>query len=72
MRLKQWKSQVGIRCIIIKFNLLTLWFMNTKPIPGVFSVIDSFAIQIRNGFYLIGKMSVGEIKSTWFGIPLKN
>jgi hypothetical protein len=46
--------------------------MKTKPIQGVFSVIDSFVIQSRNEFYLTGEMSEGEIKSTWFDIPLKN
>lgn len=46
--------------------------MNIKPIQGVFCVIDSFAIQSKNEFYLIGEMSVDEIKSTWFDIPLKN
>lgn len=40
--------------------------MNTKPIQGIFSVIDSFAIQSRNEFYIIGEMSEGEVKSTWF------
>jgi len=45
--------------------------MTTKPIEGVFSVIDSFAIKSRNEFYIIGKMSEGEVKSTWFAnIPL--
>ncbi|WP_183578024.1 hypothetical protein HDF18_10200 [Mucilaginibacter sp. X5P1] len=45
--------------------------MNTKPIQGIFAVIDSFAIKSRNEFYLIGETSVGEIKSTWFiNIPL--
>jgi hypothetical protein len=45
--------------------------MNNKPIEGVFSVIDSFAIKSRNEFYIIGEMSEGEVKSTWFAnIPL--
>ncbi|WP_345210375.1 hypothetical protein [Mucilaginibacter gynuensis] len=45
--------------------------MNAKPIKGVFSVIDSFAIKSRNEFYLIGELTEGEIESTWFvNIPL--
>jgi len=40
--------------------------MNTKPIQGVFSVIDSFAIKSRNEFYIIGEISEGEVKATWF------
>lgn len=40
--------------------------MNTKTIQGVFSVIDSFAIKSRNEFYIIGEISEGEVKSTWF------
>ena len=45
--------------------------MTTKPIQGIFAVIDSFAIKGRNEFYLIGEISEGEIKPTWFvNIPL--
>jgi hypothetical protein len=33
---------------------------------GVFQVIDSFAIRKRNQFYLIGKLTKGEIKKEWF------
>jgi len=45
--------------------------MNMKPVQGVFSVIDSFAIKSRNEFYLIGELTEGEIKPTWsVNIPL--
>ena len=40
--------------------------MNTKPVQGVFAVIDSFAIKSRNEFYLIGELTSGEIKPMWF------
>lgn len=38
----------------------------TKSPEGVFQVIDSFAIRKRNQFYLIGKLTKGEIKKEWF------
>ncbi len=45
--------------------------MNTKPIEGVFAVIESFSIKSRNEFYLIGELTEGKIASTWFvNIPL--
>jgi hypothetical protein len=44
--------------------------MNTKPNQEIFALIYSFAIKSR--VYLISEMSEGEIKSTWFDIPLKN
>lgn len=45
--------------------------MNTKPVQGVFAVIDSFAIKSRNEFYLIGELTEGKIESMWFvNVPL--
>lgn len=45
--------------------------MNAKPIQGIFSVIDSFAIKSKNEFYIIGEMTEGGVESTWFvNIPL--
>jgi hypothetical protein len=45
--------------------------MNTKPVQGVFVVIDSFAIKNRNEFYLIGELTEGKIESMWFvNVPL--
>ena len=40
---------------------------------GIFEVIDSFAIRSRNQFYLIGKITEGEIKENWFvNIPFNS
>lgn len=40
--------------------------METKSVQGVFTVIDSFAIEARNEFYLIGELTEGEIQPNWF------
>jgi ABC-type uncharacterized transport system ATPase subunit len=45
--------------------------MNTKPVQGVFAVIDSFAIKRREEFYLIGELTAGEIEPMWFvNVPI--
>ena len=45
--------------------------MNTKPVQGVFAVVDSFAIKSRNEFYLIGELTEGKIEPMWFvNVPL--
>ncbi|TSJ38902.1 hypothetical protein FO440_20600 [Mucilaginibacter corticis] len=45
--------------------------MITKPVQGVFAVIDSFAIKSRNEFYLIGELTEGKIEPMWFiNVPL--
>jgi len=40
--------------------------MKTKPLAGVFEVIDSFAIRNRKQFYFIGTISEGKIEKDWF------
>lgn len=45
--------------------------MKTKIRQGQFEVIDSFAIRRRNEFYLIGKLTEGNVQENWFvNIPL--
>jgi len=47
--------------------------MKTKSIEGVFAVVDSFAINNRNEFYLIGELIEGKIEADWFvNLPLNS
>jgi len=46
--------------------------MNIRETQGVFSVIDSFAINNRNEFYLIGELIEGELQSGWYANIILN
>jgi hypothetical protein len=40
--------------------------METKTYQGIFDAIDSFAIQARSEFYIIGELTEGTMQSGWF------
>ena len=45
--------------------------MSTKTRQGLFNVIDSFIIRLRNEVYLIGSVEEGNLEEGWFvNVPL--
>ncbi|WP_092767584.1 hypothetical protein [Hymenobacter actinosclerus] len=38
----------------------------SESVKGAFDVIDSFAILRRNEFYLIGRLTEGEMQAGWY------